>query len=85
VRGLHLIELFAVVAIDGMVALLAMPQLAATKPAHLDLAAQEVTNAPRLAAPRPYTAQAHNVLIDHDSSQITYVRSPTGTWSSSGQ
>lgn len=72
-RGLQLIELLIVVAILGMVALVAMPHLAATDPARLDLAALEVADALRFArAEALRTAQPHGVLIDHDASQATY-------------
>lgn len=72
-RGLHLIELLIVVAILGLTALVALPHLASTDPARLDLAAQEVADALRFArAESLRTGQPHGVLIDHDSSQSGY-------------
>lgn len=72
-RGLHLIELLIVVAILGMVALVAMPHLAATDPARLDLAAREVADALRFARSEALrTAQPHGVLVDHDASETSY-------------
>lgn len=72
-RGLHLIELLIVVAILGMTALVALPHLASTDPARLDLAADEVADALRHArAESLRTGLPHGVLIDHGGSQSAY-------------
>lgn len=72
-RGLQLIELMLVVAILGVVALVAMPHLAATDPARLDLAAQDVADALRYARSEAMrTGQVYGVLVDHDGSQAAY-------------
>lgn len=72
-RGLHLIELLIIIAILGMTAVVALPHLAATDPARLDLAAQEVADALRFArAEALRTGLPHGALVDHDASQATY-------------
>jgi type II secretion system protein H len=72
-RGFQLIELLLVVAILAIVALISLPRLAATDPARLDLAAQEVADALRFArAEAIRTGQVHGVLVDHDGSQAAY-------------
>jgi len=71
--GFQLIELLLVVAILGVIALIAIPYLSATDPARLDAAAQEVADALRFArAEAVRTGQAHGVLVDHDASQAAY-------------
>ena len=73
-RGLQLIELILVVAILGIVALVVVPRLAATDPAGLDLAAQELADALRFArAEAIRTGQPQGVLVDHDGSQAAYL------------
>ncbi len=72
-RGLQLLELILVVAILSVVAAVAIPHLAATDPARLDRAAQEVADALRYARSEAIrTAQPHGVLVDHDGSQTSY-------------
>lgn len=72
-RGLQLLELILVVAILSVVAAVAIPHLAATDPARLNRAAQEVADALRYARSEAIrTAQPHGVLVDHDGSQTSY-------------
>jgi prepilin-type N-terminal cleavage/methylation domain-containing protein len=72
-RGFQLIELMAVVAILAIVALVALPNLSATDPASLDLAAQEVADALRFARSEAIrTGQVQGVLVNYDGSQTAY-------------
>lgn len=71
-NGLSLIELSAIVAILGIIALVVVPDLSSVQPKKLELAAQRVAEALRFARSESMrTGEHHGVTVSQETQEVT--------------